>query len=131
MSTYKVVLIEDDPDIVSLYTMRFGLSKELEVTVANDGAAGLEAITLVQPDIILLDMMMPTMSGVETLERLRKFPHGDRYKVIALTNMKDEDTVNKIHALGVEEYLVKVEHSPGDIVKTIFKVLGHPESKAA
>ena len=119
MKTIKVALIEDDAAIVQMYTMALKLKTDFEVKVANDGAEGLELIQSFDPDIILLDMMMPHMSGVEALTRLRKLPHGEKYKVIALTNMKDADTVAKIKQLQVSDYLVKAEQSPSSLIKRI------------
>ena len=111
----KIALIEDDRAIVQMYTMRFGFSNDLEVKVANDGAHGLELIKDYHPDVILLDMMMPTMSGAEMLTKLRDLPNGKNYKVIALTNMKDDDIMDRIHELGVQAYLVKAEVPPEKI----------------
>ncbi|HMS50666.1 MAG TPA: response regulator [Candidatus Saccharibacteria bacterium] len=127
MKDIKVALIEDDAAIVDMYVTRFNLTGGFNVQVANDGVKGLRLINTFGPDIILLDMMMPRMSGLETLARLRKLPHGEDYKVIALTNMKDVDTVHKIKLLHVSDYLVKAEHPPGEIVERIYKIVGtHP-----
>jgi DNA-binding response OmpR family regulator len=111
----KIALIEDDHAIVQMYTMRFGFSDDLEVKVANNGADGLELIKTYRPDVILLDMMMPTMSGAEMLTRLRDLPDGNSYQVIALTNMKDDDITARIQKLGVQDYLVKAEVPPEQI----------------
>ncbi len=119
----KIALIEDDSTIVEMYLFKFELEKDFEVRVANDGAHGLELIASFKPDIILLDMMMPKMSGLETLTRLRSMPNGDNYKVIALTNMKDDDTVAKIRSLHVDDYLIKAETSPRSIVERIRGIL--------
>ncbi len=124
MKTIKVALIEDDHAIVQMYTMALKLKTNFEVKVANDGAEGLELIKSFDPDIILLDMMMPHMSGVEALTRLRKLPHGDKYKVIALTNMKDADTVAKIKQLQVSDYLVKAEQSPSSLIERVQEIMG-------
>lgn len=123
MKNIKVALIEDDTAIVNMYVTRFNLTGGFEVRVANDGLHGLELIADFKPDIILLDMMMPRMSGVETLTRLRKLPNGETYKVIALTNMKDTDTVNKIKLLHVSDYLVKAENSPGVIIERVRSIV--------
>lgn len=123
MRNVKVALIEDDTAIVNMYVTRFNLTGGFEVRVANDGLHGLELIADFKPDIILLDMMMPRMSGVETLTRLRKLPNGETYKVIALTNMKDTDTVNKIKLLHVSDYLVKAENSPGVIIERVRSIV--------
>ena len=124
MKNIKVALIEDDTAIVNMYVTRFNLTGGFEVRVANDGVHGLELIADFKPDIILLDMMMPRMSGVETLTQLRKLPNGETYKVIALTNMKDTDTVNKIKLLHVSDYLVKAENSPGAIIERVRSIVG-------
>ncbi|MEO5627358.1 MAG: response regulator [Candidatus Saccharimonadales bacterium] len=118
----KIALIEDDHAIVQMYTMRFGFSDDLEVRVANDGASGLELIENYHPDVILLDMMMPTMSGADMLTRLRSLPNGSRYQVIALTNMKDDDITKRIKGLGVQAYLVKAETPPEQIEAEIRKL---------
>lgn len=123
-SPIKIALIEDDAAIVHMYTVRFGFSKDLEVKVANDGASGLELIQSYNPDVVLLDMMMPKMSGVETLTRLRALPDGARYKVIALTNMKDDDTTARVRDLGVQDYLVKAEVAPDQIEARIRQLAG-------
>ena len=124
MKDIKVALIEDDKAIVDMYVTRFKLTGGFEVGVANDGLDGLKLVKDFEPDIILLDMMMPRMSGIETLTSLRRLPHGQRYKVIALTNMKDNDTIKTIKLLHVSEYVVKAEHTPGEIVEKIYTILG-------
>jgi CheY-like chemotaxis protein len=111
----KIALIEDDHAIVQMYVARFGFSDDLEVRVANDGASGLELIKSFKPDVILLDMMMPTMSGAEMLTKLRDLPNGGNYQVIALTNMKDDDIMARVDKLGVQAYLVKAEVPPEQI----------------
>lgn len=119
----KVVLIEDDVAISDMYVKRFAFSGKLEVYVAHNGVAGLELIDKVKPEIILLDMMMPTMSGLETLTRLRKQANGTDYKVIALTNMNDQDIVRKIQDLGVQDYLVKASTPIAEIEQKILELL--------
>lgn len=131
MKIIKVALIEDDAAIVDMYQGYFKLTGGFEIKVANDGAHGLELLQSYTPDVVLLDMMMPTMSGVETLTRLRKLSNGDSYKVIALTNMKDDDTMKTIKTLGVSEYLVKAENSPAKIQEYIRSVVGVAAPAAA
>ncbi len=117
----KIVLIEDDPAIVAMYKLKFE-SAGHSIDIANNGQDGLALVARVKPDIILLDMMMPQMSGVETLTRLRATPVGKTFKVIALTNMKDHDTVEKINQLGVTDYLVKAEISPTELEKKVVEL---------
>lgn len=120
----KVALIEDDPGIQSMYARYFDLVGGLEVKLANNGAEGLELLKIYTPDIILLDMMMPTMSGIETLEKIRDLPNAASYKIIALTNMNDINTNEAIIKLGVSEHIVKANSSPGKIVDRIKAIVG-------
>jgi DNA-binding response OmpR family regulator len=128
MSNIKVALIEDDVNIADMYLTRFNYVGGFDIKSALDGASGLELIRTFKPDVILLDMMMPKMSGIETLTRLRQLPNGESYRVIALTNMKDEDTIAKLKELNVNDYIVKAEMSPGLIVERVRSLAGQTAS---
>ena len=119
----KVLLIEDDQDISSVYVQLFELEGGLEVKVADNGLEGLKLFALMEPDIVLLDMMMPQMSGIETLKRLRSLPGGSQIKVIALTNMNDPDTVRELEELKVARHIVKANTTAKDIVDVVRTVL--------
>lgn len=125
MSTINILLIEDDKDISDMYVRRFDFEGGFTVAVANNGLEGLKALEHSKPDIVLLDMMMPTMSGLETLQKIRQLPNGANIKVIALTNMNDPATVSEIEKLGVVKHIVKANTTPGVIVDTIRQVVGN------
>lgn len=120
----QVLIIEDDHAISDMYVQRFDLEGGFEVEVAANGQAGLDSLQHSTPDIVLLDMMMPTMSGLEALEKIRKMPHGKSIKVIALTNMNDPDTVQKIKKLGVTQHIVKANSTPGTVIDTVRQIIG-------
>ena len=115
----SVLLIEDDADISSMYSQRFALESGFTVRIANNGQEGLNLLKTFHPDIVLLDMMMPKMSGLETLQLIRKLPNGEKIKVIALTNMNDPDTVKAVEDLGVIQHIVKADSNPGKIVEIV------------
>ncbi len=123
MKAIKVALIEDDKDIVSMYTRFFELTGGFELVSASDGESGLVLVRKFNPDVVLLDMMMPRMSGIETLAKLRQLPTRSSFKIIALTNMNDDDTVAKIHSLGADDFLVKANTPVARIQDHIHKVL--------
>lgn len=123
MSNIKVALIEDDKDIVSMYTQYFALTGGFDVSAANDGATGLALVAKIKPDVVLLDMMMPTMSGIEALTKLRALPNRNSFKVIALTNMNDPDTTAKLHQLGADDFLVKANTPVAQLGSHIRSVL--------
>ncbi len=119
----RVLIIEDDHAISDMYVMRFTVEKGYIVEAAYNGQDGLAALGKTQPDVVLLDMMMPVMSGLEVLKKLRSEPGGKAIKVIALTNMNDPQTVAAIQKLGVSEHIVKAETTPGEVVNIVKKVL--------
>ncbi len=115
----SVLLIEDDADISSMYAQRFAMEGGFTIKIANNGQEGLDLLKAFHPDIVLLDMMMPKMSGIETLRRIRNLPGGEKLKVIALTNMNDPDTVKAVEDLGVIQHIIKANSNPGFIVDTV------------
>ena len=103
MANEKILVVDDDTNICEL--LRLYLTKEgYQVTTANDGEEGLDKFNQVKPDMVLLDVMMPQMDGLETLSRLREFSN---IPVILLT-AKSEDT-DKILGLnvGADDYITK------------------------
>ena len=122
MSKPKIAIIEDDFAILQMYKAKFDASG-YAVQTAQDGQSGLQLIESFKPNLILLDLMMPTMSGLEVLERIKK-KVGRDYKVIALTNMADRDTQTKLQEYGVNDYIVKAEFTPSQVEDRVRKVLG-------
>lgn len=119
----KVLLIEDDTDISTVYVQLFQLEGDFNVKVAENGLEGLKQFAIFEPDIILLDMMMPKMSGIETLQRLRSLPGGVQIKVIALTNMNDPDTVAQLKQMKVLKHIIKANTTARDIVRQVQEAL--------
>ncbi|MCH7640641.1 response regulator [Patescibacteria group bacterium] len=113
-----VLLIEDDPVLTKMYTEKF-TSEGLKVLTAQDGETGLEMALTNKIDVILLDIMLPRMSGTDLLEKLRKDDRGKNIPVIALTNLVDQAERDRAMKLGVKGYLVKAMQNPGDVVKKI------------
>jgi DNA-binding response OmpR family regulator len=85
----KIAIIEDDQAIAQMYRLKFE-SEGYTVETAEDGELGLKLVELMKPDIILLDIMMPVMTGDEMLEKLRATSFGKDVKVIILTNMGEQ-----------------------------------------
>ncbi len=119
----KVVVIDDDSDLRFLYQNKLERGG-IEVAVASDGAEGLEVIKRCRPDIILLDLLMPVMSGSEMLARLRSTEWGSEIRVIVLTNISKDEAPPALRFLHVDRYVVKAHHTPAQIVTVIYEVLG-------
>ncbi|KAA5927446.1 response regulator transcription factor [Pantoea sp. Bo_2] len=125
MQSKRVLIIEDDADaagVLEAYLKR----ENYEVMIAGDGAGGLETAGRWQPDLILLDIMLPGMNGTEVLAALRR---RDNTPVIMVTAMGDAP--DRIGALryGADDYVVKPYH-PGEVVARVQAVLRRSQSHA-
>lgn len=119
----SILIVEDDPVLLKMYTEKFTF-EGFRVVVARDGEEALRiALSSEKIDIVLLDIMLPKMSGTDFLENLRKEQKGKDIPVIALTNLAEEDERQKAINLGVKEYLVKAMQTPEQVVEKIKKYL--------
>lgn len=119
----KVLLIEDDPLMLNLYKNTFEL-ENVNLVLAPDGLSGIEMAKKEKPAVIMLDLLMPKMSGYEVLEILKKDPETKDIPVIVLSNMLDTaEIVEKVKKMGAEEYWVKSSYTSEDIVEKIKKYL--------
>lgn len=119
----KIVVVEDDSDLRFLYQSK--LEKEgFEVLVARDGAEGLAVVQDSQPHIVLLDLLMPVMSGADMLARLRSEDWGSDIRVIVLTNISKDEAPPTLRFLNVDRYVVKAHHTPAQVVGIVYEVLG-------
>ena len=117
-----VLLIEDNPLLTDLYSI--GLRKKgLEVIVVHNGEDGLKAIEQYDPDIVLLDLSMPGMSGVEVLKKIRSDPKTKDTKVIILTMSEKEEDRIRAEELGVSDYLLKMDTHLDEIISKVLKHL--------
>jgi two-component system response regulator ResD len=120
----KVAIIEDDQAISQMYRFKFE-AEGFTVETADNGQLGLELVLAMKPDIILLDLMMPEMTGDEMLEKLRKDGWGKNVKVIILTNMGEQEIPPDVKELGVSAVILKADMTPrqvADLVKTQLSV---------
>src|SRR5437870_12623979 len=107
----KIAIIEDDQAISQMYRIKFE-AEQYEVETAENGKLGLELSEKMKPDIILLDLMMPEMTGDQMLAALRKTDWGKNIKVIILTNMGEQEAPASLKEQGVKRFIVKAEMTP-------------------
>ena len=117
-----VLIVEDDPVLLKMYTEKFGY-EGFKVLNAKDGEEALKVSLEEKVDIILLDIMLPRMSGTDYLEKFRQNPKGKSVPVIALTNLAEEEERQRALRLGVKEYLVKAMQTPDQVVETVKKYI--------
>jgi DNA-binding response OmpR family regulator len=101
-----VVVVDDDPDIRALVTMRLAKAG-YAVTAESDGEAGLATALAQQPDLVVLDWMMPGLSGIEVCRMLRDDPRTTGTAVLLLTARAQEEDIERGFAAGADDYLVK------------------------
>jgi DNA-binding response OmpR family regulator len=113
----RILLIEDDEMIRDLYKTVFS-SSGLFVDDVGTGENGLESLMKNHYDLVLLDMMLPGIDGIEVLTRLKQMPN-IQVKVVVLSNLGQEDVIKKAMDLGAIDYVSKVALSPYDLVKEL------------
>jgi CheY-like chemotaxis protein len=119
----KVAVIEDDHDLQYLYQLKLE-NEGFLVKTANNGEEGLQIAESFQPDIILLDLMMPVMGGAEMLARLRATEWGSSIRVLILTNISKDEAPQALRFLRVDRYIVKAHHTPSQVISIVHEVLG-------
>lgn len=119
----KIAIIEDDAVISQMYSMKFE-ADGFEVQVADNGRDGVELVKAFGPDIVLLDMQMPIMTGDEALRAIRNEEWGKTVPVMVLTNLGEEEAPKDLHSLGVLSYIVKADLTPRQVVERVKTALG-------
>jgi CheY-like chemotaxis protein len=114
----KIVLAEDEPMIALAYQQTLTYHG-FNVTVARDGKEALAVIEKEQPDLLLLDVIMPHMNGIEVLEVLRTNSELQKLSVIMLTNLGQPSDAERVEKLGARAYLIKANLSLDDLVRHI------------
>lgn len=120
--TTKIAIIEDDQAISQMYRIKFE-AEGYEVETAENGKLGLELIEAMRPDIILLDLMMPVMTGEEMLAKLRKTIWGKTIKVIILTNRGEQEIPPEVRDLNITALILKADMTPRQVADLVKKKL--------
>jgi len=119
--TKIALIVDDDDDLRALLSFKL-LHSGFEVHDEADGEGGLAAIVTFHPDIVLLDWLMPRMSGLEVCEQLRSVPEIARTSVILLTAKAQEQDIERGFAAGVDDYVIK-PFSPRELMTRVQAVL--------
>lgn len=118
----RILIIEDDPYVQRMYKRMFSF-KKYQIEIASTGEQGIMLAKKNKPDLILLDVMLPEMNGLEVLAKLKSDPDTKSIIIFMLTNLGDDDTMDKAKALGAERYMVKVDFSPQQVLDEVDKCL--------
>lgn len=119
----KILLVEDDDALASVYQTRLEIEGFILKRVPN-GEEALSVALEFRPDLILLDAMMPKVSGFDVLDILRNTPETANMRIIMLTALSQESDLQRAKALGVDDYLVKSQVVIADVVERVRHHLG-------
>ena len=123
MDKKKILLVEDDTALAAVYRSRLEL-EGFEINEVNNGEDALSAALSFKPDLVLLDAMMPKISGFDVLDILRNTPETTNMRVIMLTALSQPKDKERAEQLGVDDYLVKSQVVIGDVVARVKHHLG-------
>lgn len=124
---YKILVVDDEPTIVRL--MEFILARQgHEMIVAVNGEEALEKIKTHQPDLVLLDIMMPRIDGYEVAQKLRADPQTAGLPIIMLSAKAQDEDIRRGVEVGVDEYITK-PFTPDHLVQVVSQYLGRIDAK--
>lgn len=123
----KVLLVEDDPSLLKVYAAEFTV-RGYEVLSADNGEKALETALSSKPDYIVLDLMLPKMSGLIVLEKLKQNTLTQAIPVSIVTNFGQEDNVSQALKIGAEDVILKYQATPAEIVQKVTEYLARIEA---
>lgn len=118
----KILIIEDEQLLREAFELVLR-TQGYDVIVADNGKSGLKMLRLTKPDLILLDMLMPVVSGLEFLQQAKMKEQYPNTRVIVLSNLSDSVTLENTRTLGVYRTILKADLSPTDLVATVKRSL--------
>lgn len=119
----KILLIEDDDFIREMYTTEL-TKNNFQIFACNNGEKGLALLKDNQFDLVLLDIMLPGVNGLEVLKQIRQNPKTEALKVVLLTNLGQEAVIKQGFECGAIGYLIKSAYNPDQIINEVKKFLG-------
>jgi len=118
----KILIVEDDPLMSRMYQKIFKF-EGYDVDFATNGEEGFEKVKTVKPTLILLDIMMPKMNGLQVLDKLKMDPELKSIPVIMLTNLAGTQDAESALAKGAVKYIIKSEFEPKQVVNMVKEIL--------
>ena len=120
---HKILIVEDEQTLNEAYQII--LEKNgYTVYSAFNGKEALEVTKDVEPDLILLDLLMPRMSGIDFLKTYKPQEEHPNVKIVIFSNLDTKDDIDTAHELGADKYMLKAWASPKELVKLVSDVIG-------
>lgn len=119
----KILLVEDEELVIRILEKK--LSEEgYEVLLARNGKEGLEVMRKEKPDLVLMDIVMPKMNGLETMEAMNNDPELKEFPVIVISNSGEPVEIERVKELGAKDWLIKTEFDPQEIIEKVIEQIG-------
>ena len=118
----KILLVEDEVLVRDMYKKKLELSK-FDVETASDGKEGLRKARELKPDLILLDIIMPHLDGIQVLMKIKNDPELKEIPVVMLTNIESNKRKKECFHEGAAGYIVKSDGTPSFVLKEVNKIL--------
>ena len=118
----RLAIIEDDKFLRDLIVRKL-TNEGFEVKEAETGEDGLEVLRKTPPQLLLLDILLPGMSGYEVLEAIKKDDKLRNIPVIMLSNLGQKEEIERAESLGAKDFLIKAKYTPGEIVARVKEIL--------
>jgi CheY-like chemotaxis protein len=122
MARAKILIIEDDPLISQMYQDIFAF-EDYTIIIANDGEDGLQKVKSESPTLILCDIMMPKMNGLEVLDSLKSDSTTAKIPVVMLTNLAGSEDAKVALTKGAVKYIVKSNYTPKEVTDMVKEIL--------
>lgn len=117
-----IVIVEDETPIATMYKFKLELAG-YKVFVAHNGHDGLSLARQQTPDLLLVDIRMPIMSGDEMLAKMRATEWGSKPRVIVLTNISKTEAPTSLRFLNIDRYIVKAHYTPQQVLDVVREIL--------
>lgn len=119
----KILLVEDEQIIIDLLQRKL-MEEGYDVSVAKNGEEGVEMMQGDKPDLVLLDIVMPKMGGLEVMEEMQKNPDLKRIPVIVVSNSGQPVELDRAKRLGAKDWLIKTEFDPQEVIDKVINQIG-------
>jgi len=118
----KVLIIEDEVSLLDVLQKK--LEKEgYQVFAACDGEEGLRQMEAVKPDVVLLDIVMPRINGMEVLQKMQQSESMSQIPVLIISNSGEPIEIDRALKLGAKDYIIKTEFDPQEVLEKMAKIL--------
>jgi len=125
----KILIVDDDSFLLDMYALKFS-QNNFEVHTAIDGAQAIEQLKGgLDPEIILLDIIMPNMDGFEMLEKMKQGKLSPDSTIIILSNKSQQQDIDRGNMLGVAGYIIKSNSTPAEVIDQVTKILAKKVNK--